>query len=202
MITIEHHNNPNDVFSNLSAELSSAGASAFGRDAVDFYDDVEAHFASATQGQVIRVSGEVAGFALYSQLPNQGIYLEGIAVSGHHQGKGVGGVALDTFVKKNKIRHISATTRNPATVKLIGSVARFACPDLSKSNPLELFDQEILLEALEHALGRVAPSDSSTLPFLINKYPPGLYGQDPGVRMPLPTIAQNSRNAVVVVGVV
>lgn len=33
---------------------------------------------------------EVAGFALYSELPSQGIYLEGIAISRWHQGKGGG----------------------------------------------------------------------------------------------------------------
>lgn len=202
-IEIGHLEDPVVLFEENEVAVTRAGAAAFGRGYEDFAEDVKDHFLGATYGHIMKVNGEIAGFSLYTLMENEGLYLEGVAVSAESQGLGLGTRALIRAVRHFNSKYIAATTRNPATVKLIGGVSRYASPDVRLGDPLTHHDDERIQEVLGLlAATRLRPEDRGTLPFLIDKYPPALYGSDPGQVMPLSQIVENQRNAVVVVGVV
>jgi GNAT superfamily N-acetyltransferase len=202
-IEIEHLSDPVRLFEENEVDVCEAGATAFGRGYDDFAEDVKDHFMGATHGHLMRVEGAIAGFSLYTLMENNGLYLEGVAVARVHQGHGLGTKALVEAVRYFGSEYIAATTRNPATVKLISGVSSYSSPDIRLGEPLQHHEDARIQEVLGLlASNRLRPQDADTLPFLLDKYPPALYGQDPGEAMPLSTIADSSRNAVVVVGVV
>ena len=202
-INVESFGDPKELFDEFENDLCTTGSTAFGRPYDDFAEDVRDHFYGSTHGHLIRVDTKIAGFSLYTLMEDHGLYLEGIAVGREYQGLGLGTIALKRGLEYFESVTLAATTRNPATVKLMGGVVRYSSPDIRLGDPLTHHNDDKIQEVLSAlAVSRFRPGDSETLPYLVSKYPPGLYGQDPGLEMPLPMIAENPRNAVVVVGIV
>lgn len=197
-LTLRSLSDPTAYFSEYPDEMIRLGADAFGREPDDFAQDMEDHFTEAEHGHVIEYRDEPVGFALYRSLEADMLWLQGIAIDKAHQGTGIGVYAVRQALSESRL--LVATTRNPATVKLIGKVTTLACPDIRLADPLEHFGHEDIQQAFA-AFGPYVNADPSTTPYLIERYPDGLYGVDPGVNMPLPTIAQNARNATMVVGI-
>jgi len=202
-INVEGFGNPKELFDEFEDEVCEVGSTAFGRPYDDFAEDVRDHFLGSTHGHLIRVDGNIAGFSLYTMMENRGLYLEGIAVGREYQGHGLGTIALKRGLEYFGSETLAATTRNPATVKLMGGVVRYSSPDIRLGDPLRHHNDDRIQAVLATlAANRLRPQDSETLPYLVSKYPPNLYGDDPGANMPLPIVADNPQNAVVVVGIV
>lgn len=73
-------------------------------------------------------------------------------------------------------------------------------PDVRADGPLQnLYDDDIQ-QALNE-FGQHVGADPIMFPYLYDRYPDDLYGDDPGIRMPMPTISANPRNATMVVGI-
>lgn len=191
---------PGEFFSSNADAMVKLGSDAFGRNPVDFADDVESHFKEAEFGHVVGNGIESIGFALYKSLGDRMLWLQGIAIDKAHQGQGIGVMLVDHAMKEQEANILVATTRNPATVKLIGSVSQKACPDVRADGPLQnLYDDDIQ-QALNE-FGQHVGADPIMFPYLYDRYPDDLYGDDPGIRMPMPTISANPRNATMVVGI-
>lgn len=197
-LRVHEINNPGEYYADNEEVMNALGADAFGRKVEDFAPDVKSHFKEAAHGQAITEDNEPVGFALYGKLGNGDIlWLQGIAVDRRHQGSGIGRYAVTEA--SNDSRLLVATTRNPATVKLIGGVTSLACPDIRLTDPLRHLEDETIQYGLS-VLGETLGADDQTIPYLLGRYPDGLYGDDPGKNMPLAPIAENPNNAVMVAG--
>lgn len=200
-LEIKPTTNLQDIFKDHKDELCKIGADAFKR-GEDFYDDVEDHFKSASIGQLILHDGQISGFALYNLLPDNGIFLEGIAIKTELQRKNIGTIAVEAAIRANNIDYIAAATRNPATVKLIGRVASYSCPDIRRDRPFWRYDDEQVQSAYSYVLPHLNKEIDENSPYLIDRYPADLYGKDPGSDMPLAKISENQRNGVAIVGII
>lgn len=195
LVTLE---TPSDYFSAHSDQMIRLGSQAFGRDPVDFAEDVENHFSEAEHGHILEDSGEPVGFALYRNLGKNMLWLQGIAIDRSCQGSGMGTFAVREAFNGSEL--LVATTRNPATVKLVGNATNISCPDIRLGEPLTHMSDERIQQGFKD-FGQYVGADPKLAPYLVDRYPDGLYGEDPGVRMPMPEIAQYPKNALMVVGI-
>jgi hypothetical protein len=67
-VVVERVGNPAGFYEDYASELEGAGAAAFGQPAETFGKQVAERFTRATLAQVMRVGGQIAGFALYDRL--------------------------------------------------------------------------------------------------------------------------------------
>jgi hypothetical protein len=116
------------------------------------------------------------------------------------QRRGFGSKALRAMLNRTRLEQVATVTRNPATVKLVGTNFRMVSPDLGATRPLHRADDAriaALTEEYAQHIGARGP-----LPVVTGRYESsGLYGgEDPGRRMPIPAVAQDARNAVIVAG--
>lgn len=126
--------------------------------------------------------------------------LEGRALRPEVQRRGFGSKALRIMLDRTGIDRAATVTRNPATVRLVATNFRVVSPDLRAPRPLHLAsDAEIAAITQEYAQHI---DSQGPLPVVTGRYEPsGLYGgQDPGRKMPIPQVAQNVTNAVIVAG--
>lgn len=203
MLRLEHFDDPEKALRAHTKDLRIAGADAFGR-GEDFFEDVDDHFLGSEWGNLIIDDDVAVGFTLLSSLPEQGAYLEGIAVKKAYQSKGLGLHALTACVQERKLTYLTATTRNPATVKIMGGVGSRAVPDIRAEDPFAHSSDEKIRRALMYAAQHknLAEGYRATMPFLPGRYPQGLYGADPGVGMQIPFITEDETNAFLVASIV
>jgi hypothetical protein len=188
---------PSEYFAENAGIMSQLGSNAFGRSSEDFGPSVQSKFQKSSHGQVILDAGQPVGFALYAELGST-LWLRAIAIDQKYQGQGLGVYTVARALEGYTT--IAATTRNPATVKLIGSVTRLASPDLRLDDPFQHAQNPLIKEAILNYASAI-DADPLTLPYLMGTYPKDLYGLDPGSAMPLDKIALYPENAIMVVGV-
>ena len=104
------------------------------------------------------------------------------------------------MLDQTQIDNVATVTRNPATVRLVAANMRHVSPDLRSAQPLHRAN-DFEIRAITETYAEHTHSQGP-LPIVLERYEAGgLYGGiDPGVAMPIPQIANDRSNAVIVAG--
>jgi hypothetical protein len=184
--------------------LTRIGAAAFAQRAEVMEPQVASRFAHATLALIIRADERTVGFCLFARIPgDEDLWsIEGWATLPEYQNLGLGAEAFTLFLDATGAGTVVSVSRNPAVATLMARRFTIVLPDLTTTtdDPLWTFKHPRTRDAVQW-YARHLGADESCLPFLVDRYPGGLYGgKDPGKFMPLPELADHPANAMIVVG--
>jgi hypothetical protein len=126
--------------------------------------------------------------------------IEGRAIRSEYQHQGLGTLALYDILDSEDVQAAASVTRNPAVPRLMANGFYTVSPDLNAPQPLHHMMRDARVQHVTEVYARHVGVDPADAPFAFGRYAGGLYGStDPGRCMPIPEIAGNPENGIIMV---